>query len=191
MSHRFPFFFLLFFALWTLWFALPTTREAATYQWRFLLEPTPSPNVASLTNASPRDEAFVETVYGQGSAFVSPTLQSLERLGVRFPNDASIYAAQIVLTSSKLALSRTKLPGPSAVASRSAFGKFNTPPSVYVVPGKILKSWFAATERGARLEPDNAFWDWAKIIGLLAAHAILKCGQCCAPRMPRRATKIM
>lgn len=162
---------LIFFALWVLWFLLPSTREIACKQWKARLISAPDAASATAKDAS-RDAAFALALSERGLSSGDnddPRRRALEELGRRYPGDADICAAQIVATANELHLGNLRRPGPSSSADpnwsvKLPYGPLQTPSP------ELLKSWFAATARGAKLEPNNTFWDWAQIIGLLAAR---------------------
>ena len=169
-ARRFSLVPLVFLALWALWFLLPPTREVAQSQWkaRLLTSPTIAPYASSaFASDTSRDAAFIRALDADRSG--ANRRRSLQQVGQRFPDDAAICAAQIVASVDELRLYNTRHPGPSSSADLNWSVKLNTKPIETPSP-ELLKSWFAATARGAKLEPNNTFWDWAQIIGLLAAR---------------------
>ncbi len=151
--------------MWILWFLVPPTREVARSEWkaRFLTVPTTIPTAVDDTS---RDAAFVRALDKLNGAG-KPDNNALEELGRSYPGDASICAAQIVATSGGLNLGGTRQPGPSSNADPNWSVKLA---KIKATSPAVLQSWFAATARGAKLEPNNTFWDWAQIMGLLAAR---------------------
>ncbi|BCM90222.1 hypothetical protein IAD21_02073 [Abditibacteriota bacterium] len=167
-TRRFSFVPVVFFVLWILWFLLPPTREVARSQWTARLLTASTSNSDSESDTS-RDAAFVRAMNSAGTAYGQSSKRwiSLEALGRRFPNDAGICAAQIVASTSELHHGARRQLGPSSNSDLNWSVKLNKiqPPTTV-----LLKSWFAATARGAKLEPNNTFWDWVQIMGLLAAN---------------------
>ena len=163
---------LIFLALWVVWFLLPPTHEMARSQWkaRFVPTPTFAPYSSSVpASDTSRDAAFVRALDAGGmSAHDNPRRHALEQLGRRFPDDPAICAAQIVASITELHLSSVRQPGPSSSPDFNWSVRLLESPIQTPSP-ELLKSWFVATARGAKLEPENTFWDWAQIIGLLAA----------------------
>lgn len=176
--RRFSFAPMLFVVLWALWFALPTTRSPAIEQWKDALSPSSTqPPFFSLSTdlvspaGSSRDAQFVRalnTPTGMAawkSNRRGARAQALEALGRKFPNDPAICAAQLVAMIDLLRLPSVRYPGPSTAGDNWSV-KLKT---IETVAPQTLKSWFAVTARGAQLEPNNTFWDWAKLMGLLAS----------------------
>ena len=161
--RRFSFAPLLFVALWGFWFLLPTTREAARSQWKArFVSSTPAP-----PSGNSRDEEFVRALDATNSPQDANRTKALDQLSRKRPDDAAICAARIVMGWNDLHLGTNRQAGPSSNASPNwsvMLTKVETPTP------EALKSWFEAANRGAALEPNNTFWDWAKLMGLLAAN---------------------
>lgn len=160
MIRRFALAPVLFLALWTLWFILPPTREAARKTWQARLGWAPNP--ASQSSDS-RDDSVARTTAISG---LRKRADAFARLSQRFPDDATIAAQELVLRSGGL-LPGVRQPGPSSSLDPNwsvKMVKVKTPSAT------LLCSWFATTARGQKLEPQNTFWDWMHIIGLLAAR---------------------
>ncbi|BCM90221.1 hypothetical protein IAD21_02072 [Abditibacteriota bacterium] len=158
---------LIFVLLWALWLLIPSTREAALSQWKerfvtFSSEPDPAD--------SSRDAGFVRAL---NASIKNRQSKAPEELGQRFPNDAAICAMQIIRSSLELHLRDTRQPGPSSSGEPNWSVKLA---KIEKSPPAFLKSWFAATQRGMKLEPNNTFWDWSLVMGLLAARRDDKVG---------------
>jgi len=163
MIHRFPLAPLFFLALWSLCFALPQTRPYAMRDWKRVWSP-PDPNASgrpSLADFSTRD-AQIGRAIGDGDKG-----RSFRELGRSYPNDAAICAGQLAYSAAALHLNRTRQAGPASNSNANwsvKIAKIERPSP------KFLNDWFAATSRGAKLEPNNTFWDWMQMMGLMAAR---------------------
>ena len=171
LPRRFSLAPLLFFALWAVWFLLPSTGEVARSQWkaRFVPVPTAEHRYGAFVphNDTSRDASLVRAL-NTGMGFPdNPRRRALEQLGRLYPDDAAICAAQLVGSVTELQFYHIRFPGPYSSTDPNWSVKLPTFPRQKPSPA-LLKSWFAATARGAKLEPNNTFWDWMQIIGLLA-----------------------
>lgn len=166
MSRRFSLAPPLFLFLWALWFVLPFTRDAARTQWKARFAPRPTsyaPTPLPLDDES-RDAQFVRALdQSQGK----PRTEALELLGRKFPDDPAICAAQIVMSWHDLHMGNNRQLGPSSNADLNWSVKLT---KIEMPDAKALALWMAATSRGAKLEPNNTFWDWAQLMGLLSAR---------------------
>ncbi len=161
MTCRFALAPILFLGLWALWFALPNTRVAARSSWSHVWSP-PDVNATPEPLSGNSRDALVgraTTAGDKGKTF--------EELGRQFPDDAAICAGQLSSSAAQLKLAGTRQPGPASNADLNWSVKLA---KVEKPSPQFLRSWFAATSRGAKLEPNNTFWDWMQIMGLLAAH---------------------
>jgi len=156
----------LFLALWVLWFSLPVTREAAKTQWkaRFAAIPTSYRPTPLPPGDNSRDAGFVRALDLPRGPERTRALEGLEQ---KFPDDASICGAQIVMSVDQLHLGNRRQLGPSSNPDPNWSVKLT---KVETPSPETLRFWFVAANRGGKLEPNNTFWDWAKIIGLLAAN---------------------
>ncbi|RYX81861.1 hypothetical protein EON83_22155 [bacterium] len=165
---------IIFLALWFLWFLLPSTNTVAGSQWKARLAPLPTSlpySTTALDSDTSRDASFVKALVHSAAVYNSDQKdnrwKALEEVGQRFPNDAAICASQIVSMSGQLHLGSVKQVGPSSSGDLNWSVKLS---KIERPSPQTLKSWFAATARGAKLEPNNTFWDWAQVMGLLAAQ---------------------
>ncbi len=159
--HRYSFASLVFVLLWGLWLLIPSTREAALYQWKERFVTFPS---TLGSDESSRDAEFVRAL---DASFKDRNSGALEALGQRYPNDAAICAMQIIRSANEMHSGWTRQPGPSSTPELNWSVKLA---KIQKISPQVLQSWFAATKRGMKLEPNNTFWDWAQIMGLLAAR---------------------
>lgn len=151
----------IFLALWGLWFIVPTTRDAARAGWQSVWSPPDAMTPFQPASGTSRDALVVRASGANDKG------KSFEKLGQQFPGDASICAGQLLLSVSQLKLGRTRQAGPACNPDPNWSVKLSP---VERPSPRLLKSWFAATARGAKLEPQNTFFDWMQILGLLAAR---------------------
>jgi len=161
MTRRLPFAPLLFLALWSLCFALPQTRPYATSDWKRVWSP-PDPNKSpSLAVGQGRDALVAMASSGNNRG------ESFRQSEKRFPQDAAVYAGQLTQSVSKLELYTVR-----QTPSASHYGPKR--PVKTARPSrpssKFMAQWFATCAHGGKLEPNNTFWDWMQIMGLLAAR---------------------
>jgi len=181
MFRRLPVAPLLFFALWMLWLVIPITRDAARSDWKRALAPSDPDSTPSPPSGTSRDALVAQALVANDNG------KSFEALGKQFPGDAAICAGQLASGAKSLNLFFTRHPGPASnnnpnwSVSLYDGGPPSTPSSVpspqpgfriqiQHPPAAFLSSWFAACNRGAQLEPNNTFWDWMKIVGLMGAR---------------------
>ena len=151
---------LLFVTLWALLLLCPLTRFPALSQWKARL--------GAPSNSAPdsRDAQYVRALNAVGATASSSEAraESFRDLGRKFPNDPAICAAQIVNMSMYFRLDSASRPGPLA---RTFPGTSVGAPPKKTFDQNKLQKWIEAADRGAKLEPNNTFWDWAKLIGCL------------------------
>jgi hypothetical protein len=161
MIRRFALAPLVFLALWLVWFAVPITRGAARSSWQNVWSPPDAGAPSKPVRGTSRDALLARALSANDKrpAFVA--------LAKRFPNDAAIGAGQLLFGASGLKLSSARQLGPASNPDRNwsvKLTKIERPSPAF------LQEWLAASARGAKLEPNNTFWDWMRILGLLASR---------------------
>jgi len=161
MTRRFPLAPLLFLALWSLFFALPPLRPYARSDWKRVGSP-PDPDKPPQLRAGQGRDALVAMASSYGNRG-----ESFIQLEKRFPQDVTLYAGQLTQSASKLQIYTVR-------QNRSASKRGPNASAKTALPSRpspaFLAMWFAACARGEKLEQSNTFWDWMRIMGLLAAR---------------------
>lgn len=161
MTRRLPLAPLFFLALWCAWFALPSTRPYAKSDWKRVWSPPDPDKPPQLQTGESRDALVAMASSGNHRE------EAFRQLEHQFPQDAAIYAGQLTHSVSGLKLQSVRQGGPASHRDPNwsvRLSKIERPSPAF------LARWFAACARGAQLEPNNTFWDWMRIIGLLAAR---------------------